>query len=588
MGKVNMDDDYIAKARHSMAHVLAKAVCTLFDDVKLAIGPPIDNGFYYDFDLPHTIREEDFAAIEAKMTEIINGNEDYVLRKLDNPEDELKDEPYKLELIKEFREGGEEITAYDLGEGFSDLCAGPHVENTRELRNWGFKVASIAGAYWRGNSDNAMLQRVYVYAFPTKPELKKHLQFLEEAKKRDHRVVGPHLDLFFLDETAPGMPYWLPKGWKMYNALIDFSRKVHEKRGYQEIVGPQLNSRSLWETSGHWEHYRDDMYTIDFGDDQHFALKPMNCPNAMIVFGHTNRSYRELPLRYSELSLLHRNEASGALHGLLRVRTFRQDDSHNFVAENQIFDEINDILDIADYLYSAFGLVAKAYLSTRPEEGYLGTIEQWNQAEADLKKVLDTRFTGNYEINEGDGAFYGPKIDLKVRDALNREWQLGTVQLDFQLAGKFNLHYTDSDGKQKVPVVIHRALFGSLERFIGILIEQFAGKFPFWLSPVQIGVVPVHTDHEEYAQKITQMLRDAGHRVSIDTSDGTMGNKIKSFRHEMMPYIVIVGEKEVEGGTISLRTRSGVQINEIAPEKFVEICKKMENEHLLELIEEIS
>ncbi|MCL2376768.1 MAG: threonine--tRNA ligase [Defluviitaleaceae bacterium] len=587
MGKINMDDDYIAKARHSMAHVLAKAVCQLFDDVKLAIGPPIENGFYYDFDLPHTIREEDFAAIEQRMTEIMNNNEDYTFRRLDNAEEILVGEPYKLELVKEIREAGEEVTAYDLGEGFFDLCAGPHVENTRELRNWGFKIASVAGAYWRGSSDNAMLQRVYVHAFPTRQELKKHLQFLEEAKKRDHRVLGPQLDLMFFDETAPGMPYWLPKGWKLYNTLMDFTRRVHEQRGYQEIAGPQLNHRTLWETSGHWEHYHDDMFTIDVGNEQYYALKPMNCPNAMIAFGRTNRSYRELPLRYMETSLLHRKEASGTLHGLLRVQTFRQDDAHTFITEEQIHNEINEILDLTNYLYGVFGLTVMAYLSTRPEEGYLGEIEQWNHAEEQLKRVLDDRFAGNYQINEGDGAFYGPKIDLKVKDVLNREWQLGTIQLDFQLAARFGLHYTDSDGKQKAPVVIHRALFGSLERFIGILIEHFAGKFPFWLSPVQIGVVPVHTDHEEYSHKVTQMLRDAGYRTNIDTSDGTMGNKIKSFRHEMMPYIIIIGEKEMEGGTISLRTRSGVQINEIPLHSFMEICKKMETEHLIELIEEI-
>jgi len=586
MGKISMDDDYIAKARHSMAHVLAKAVCELFDDVKLAIGPPIDNGFYYDFDLPHTIKEEDFAKIEERMERIIKNDEEFKLFEIENPEEFFKDEPYKMELIKEFRDKGIEVTAYENG-GFVDLCAGPHIESTKELRNWGFTIASVAGAYWRGDSDRLMLQRVYVHAFPTRQELKKFLSFLEEAKKRDHRALGPKLDLFFFDETAPGMPYWLPKGWKMYNALLDFSRKVHEERGYQEIVGPQLNHRSLWETSGHWEHYHDDMFTIDLSNEQVYALKPMNCPNAMIAFRHTNRSYKELPLRYFETSLLHRKEASGTMHGLLRVQTFRQDDSHNFVSEEQIFDEINDVLDIAEYLYSVFGLTAKAYLSTRPEDGYLGTIEQWNQAEADLKKVLDTRFSGNYEINEGDGAFYGPKIDLKVRDALNREWQLGTVQLDFQLAGKFGLHYTDRDGKQKTPVVIHRALYGSLERFIGILTEQFSGKFPFWLSPLQIGVVPVHPEHEAYAKEVTKKLADAGYRINIDTTDGTMGNKIKSFRNQAVPYIVILGEKEVSEGTVSLRTRSGVQINDISLDVFMDMCGKLDKEHLLELIEEV-
>ncbi|MCL2621229.1 MAG: threonine--tRNA ligase [Defluviitaleaceae bacterium] len=580
----NMDFDYIQKARHSMAHVLAKAVCELFDDVKLGFGPPIDNGFYYDFDMAHTLREEDFPAIEAKMSEIIKNDEEFVQKQIDDPEAFFAGEPYKLELISEFRAAGEEISAYE-NNGFVDLCAGPHIESTKELRNWGFSVANIAGAYWRGNSDNPMLQRIYVHAFPDRKELKKYHQFLEEAKKRDHRLLGNQLDLFFFDETAPGMPYWLPKGAKLYNTLLNFSRKAHEERGYQEIVGPQLNHRGLWETSGHWEHYHENMFTVDLENNQSYALKPMNCPNAMIAFGRKNRSYRDLPLRFYETSYLHRKEASGAMHGLMRVQTFRQDDSHNFITHQQISGEINEILDITDYLYSVFGLTARAVLSTRPLEGYLGEISEWDAAEEQLKTVLNDRYEGDFEINEGDGAFYGPKIDVLVKDVLGREWQLCTIQLDFQLAGKFGLEYTDSDGKRKTPVVIHRALFGSIERFIGVITEHFAARFPFWLSPVQIGIVPVHDAHVEYCQEIYQKLTEAGLRATIDLSEGTMGNKIKTYRNELTPYIIIIGDSEMEQGNISIRVRNGTQVNNISFDSFLTTCKKMDTEHLLDLID---
>jgi len=585
MGKDTKDAEYINIARHSLAHVLAKAVCELFDDVKLGIGPHIDNGFYYDFDLTHTLKEEDFDAIEKKMAQIIMSDDGFERRETCDGLD-FSAQPYKQELKNELETAGEQPTAYTTGT-FFDLCAGPHVENMRELRNWGYKISSVAGAYWRGSSDRPMLQRIYVYAFPSRQELKKYLQFLEEAKKRDHRLLGNQLDLFFFDETAPGMPYWQPKGLKVYNTLLNFSRKVHEEWGYQEISAPLLNSSVLWQTSGHWEHYQDDMFKVALDNDQILALKPMNCPNAILTFKRKNRSYRDLPLRYSQLDYIHRDEATGALHGLLRVQQFRQDDAHIFITKEQISSEINEILNITNQLYDVFGLTYRVFLSTRPEEGYLGDIETWNDAEAALKQVLEARFEGNYTINEGDGAFYGPKIDIMVSDVLNREWQLGTIQLDFQLASRFNLHYTDTDGAQKSPVIIHRTLYGSLERFIGILIEQFAGKFPFWLSPLQIGVVPVHTEHEEYAHGITKQLKAAGFRANIDTTDGTMGNKIKSFRHEMVPYIVIVGEKEMAENTISLRTRSGVQINNISLSDFINICAKLETERLPELIEEV-
>jgi len=581
-----MDMEYMAKARHSLAHVLAAAVGELFGDVKFAIGPAIDNGLYYDFELPHVIKEADFEAIEAKMSEIIKRELDFVQSSVDNPKEAFAGQPYKLELIAELEEKGEEITAYTMG-GFVDLCAGPHVGNTKELRNWGFKVASVAGAYWRGSSDNAMLQRVYVHAFPTMKDLKKYHQFLEEAKKRDHRVLGNNLDLFFFDETAPGMPYWMPKGLKLYNTLLDFSRKTHEARGYQEMSGPQLNNQKLWETSGHWEHYRENMFLVELDEAQTYALKPMNCPNAMIAFARKNRSYKELPLRFMETSIIHRKEASGSVHGLLRVQAFRQDDAHNFITPDQVEEEINNILNITDYLYGVFGLEHRAVLSTRPLEGYLGDIADWDKAEAQLKHVLDTRYEGDYQLNEGDGAFYGPKIDIMVKDTLGREWQLCTIQLDFQLAGKFDIEYTDRDGTRKTPVVIHRALFGSLERFIGVIIEHFAAKFPFWLAPVQIGIVPVHSDHEGYGNEIKAKLEAQGFRVTIDTTDGTMGNKIKSYRHELVPYVLILGDKERDENLVSFRNRNGAQVNGVTLDAFIEACKEMQAKHSIDLVDEI-
>ena len=583
-----MDKNSILETgRHSLAHVLAKAVCILFEDVKLGIGPAIDDGFYYDFDLPHTLNEDDFAKIEDKMREIINNNEEFTLFEVSNFEQEFDGQPYKLELSREFLEAGEKLTAYSTGEGFYDLCAGPHVQNTKELRNWGFCVASVAGAYWRGDSTKPMLQRIYCHAFATRPELKKYHQFLEEAKKRDHRVLGNQLDLFFFDETAPAMPYWLPKGLALYRTLLEFSQKTHAERGYLEMSGPQLNSRKLWETSGHWEHYQDNMYIIELENEQAFALKPMNCPNAMIAYGRKSRSYRDLPLRYFETSIIHRKEASGTFHGLFRVQAFRQDDSHNFISNEQIYDEINHILDISDYLYDTFGLGYRPTLSTRPKEGYLGNIADWDNAEEQLRQVLNRRYgEGNYQINEGDGAFYGPKIDMMVKDVLEREWQCCTIQLDFQLAGKFGLKYADQSGALKTPVVVHRALFGSLERFLGIMIEHFAARFPFWLSPLQVGIVPVHEKHIEYAEKIRRQLYSHGIKAHVDTTEGTMGNKIKSFRHELVPYILILGDKELEDDTISLRVRTGKQINGISLQDFLEKAIDMLQNRSLELTEE--
>ena len=578
----------IHTGRHSLAHVLAKAVTELFDDVKLAIGPAIDTGFYYDFDMSHTITEDDFKKIEERMADIISRNE-YFPKKMISVDDALKlfkDQPYKLELIESLKDKGEDMSVYYLGDDFYDLCRGPHVENTKDLKNWSYKISNVAGAYWHGDENNTMLQRVYVYAYPSKAELKEYLNFVEEAKKRDHRKLGPQLDLFFMDETAPGMPYWLPDGWKMFNVLIDFWRQEHEKRGYHEISSPLVNRDVLWKTSGHWAHYKENMFAIPLSEDQTFAVKPMNCPNAMVVYGRKTRSYRDLPLRFSDCDVLHRKEGSGTLHGLLRVQMFRQDDSHNFITEDQIHSEINSILDIADLFYSIFGLTYSPVLSTRPKD-FMGDIALWDKAEAELKSVLDARYgKDGYKINEGDGAFYGPKIDILMKDALNRVWQTGTIQLDFQLSRNFNLTYTDKDGKQKIPVVVHRVIYGSMERFIGILIEHFAGKFPFWISANQIGIVPVRDEHIDYANKIAEKIRMSGLRVSVDTSEGTMGNKIKSFRKKLLPYIIIVGDKEMENNTISLRVRTGKQINDISLDSFISQCKNMVENHSLDLCEE--
>ena len=591
MSNENMNpavENSVEMCRHSMAHVLAKAVMELYDGVKLAIGPAIETGLYYDFDIPTAITDSDLEKIEAKMTEIIKRREDFTRREI-SAEEALKlfaDQPYKIEMINAL-DGKEEISLYDLGDDFVDLCRGPHVENAIHLRSWSFKVASVAGAYWHGDENNPMLQRVYVYAYPSKAELKEYLNFIEEAKKRDHRRLGPQLDLFFMDETAPGMPYWLPNGWKMFNTLLDFWREEHEKRNYQEISSPLVNLNSLWKTSGHWAHYQENMFIVPLSEEQVYAVKPMNCPNAMVVFQRKTRSYRDLPLRYSDCDVLHRKEVSGTLHGLLRVQMFRQDDSHNFISEDQIYSEINSILDIADLFYGIFGLTYTPVLSTRPAD-YMGEVELWDKAETELKAVLDARYgTTGYQINEGDGAFYGPKIDIMMKDALNRVWQTGTIQLDFQLSRNFNLTYTDRDGALKTPVVVHRVIYGSIERFIGILIEHFAGYFPFWISAQQVGIVPVREEHTDYANEIAEKLRMAKIRATVDTSNGTMGNKIKTFRKELMPYILIVGDKEMEDGTISLRVRTtGKQVNGIPLEMLINACKVMTETHALELTED--
>lgn len=554
--------------RHTTSHIMAQAVKRLYPDAKLAIGPAIENGFYYDFD-NLDIKQEDLEKIELEMKKIIKENLKIESFKLPRDEAiklmESKGESYKVELINDL-EDGEEISFFKQGE-YVDLCVGPHLIYTKAVK--AFKLLNITGAYWRGNENNKMLTRIYGTAFDTKEALDEYLYVLEESKKRDHRKLGKELELFFFDESAPGMAYWLPKGMKMLNVLIDFWRKIHEERGYQEFSGPQLNSSSLWKTSGHWDHYKEDMFVLTDADGNEQALKPMNCPNSIKVYASKLRSYKDLPLRFSDIDVIHRNEKSGQLNGLFRVRMFRQDDSHNYITEEQISSEIKDIIEIAKNLYGIFGLEFKLTLSTRPDD-YMGEIEVWNKAEADLKSVLDEICgENNYTINEGDGAFYGPKIDIKMKDCLGREWQMGTVQLDFQLPMRFNISYIDKNGEKKTPILVHRAIFGSFERFIGILTEHYAGAFPLWLSPVQVKILSLSENEIEYANDIKKKLEKAGFRVEVDSSDEKIGYKIRQAQLEKLPYMIILGKNEVENNNISVRARNGEKIDGISIDEFI-------------------
>ena len=565
------DEEGKGAYRHTTSHIMAQAVKKLFPNAKLAIGPSIENGFYYDYDVEKPFSPEDLENIEKEMKKICD--EDLKLERFTLPRDEaLKlmkdlDEPYKVELIEELPEG-EEISFYKQGD-YVDLCAGPHLMSTGLVK--AFKLTSSSGAYWRGNEKNKMLQRIYGTSFPKKSELDNYLALIEEAKKRDHRKLGKELELFFFDETAPGMAYWLPKGFTMMNVLIDFWRKEHKKYGYQEFSGPQLNSSSLWKTSGHWDHYKEDMFVLTDADGNEQALKPMNCPNSIKVYQTKMRSYKDLPLRFNDVDVIHRNEKSGQLNGLFRVRMFRQDDSHNYVREDQIGSEIKSILELTKKLYSVFGLEYVLTLSTRPDD-YMGEIETWNKAEADLKKVMN-EICGddNYRINEGDGAFYGPKIDIKMKDCLGREWQMGTVQLDFQLPQRFDLYYIDENGEKKTPIMIHRAIFGSFDRFIGIITEHFAGAFPTWLAPVQVKVLPISTEkHADYARKLVDELTDKGFRIEIDDRNEKIGYKIREAQLQKVPYMLVVGDKEIENNQVGVRSRKDGDIGSMSLSDFEE------------------
>ena len=565
------DEEGKGAYRHTTSHIMAQAVKKLFPNAKLAIGPSIENGFYYDYDVEKPFSPEDLENIEKEMKKICD--EDLKLERFTLPRDEaLKlmkdlDEPYKVELIEELPEG-EEISFYKQGD-YVDLCAGPHLMSTGLVK--AFKLTSSSGAYWRGNEKNKMLQRIYGTSFPKKSELDNYLALIEEAKKRDHRKLGTELELFFFDETAPGMAYWLPKGFTMMNVLIDFWRKEHKKYGYQEFSGPQLNSSSLWKTSGHWDHYKEDMFVLTDADGNEQALKPMNCPNSIKVYQTKMRSYKDLPLRFNDVDVIHRNEKSGQLNGLFRVRMFRQDDSHNYVREDQIGSEIKSILELTKKLYSVFGLEYVLTLSTRPDD-YMGEIETWNKAEADLKKVMNEICGGdNYRINEGDGAFYGPKIDIKMKDCLGREWQMGTVQLDFQLPQRFDLYYIDENGEKKTPIMIHRAIFGSFDRFIGIIPEHFAGALPTWLAPVQLKVLPISTEkHADYARKLVDELTDKGFRIEIDDRNEKIGYKIREAQLQKVPYMLVVGDKEIENNQVGVRSRKDGDIGAMSLSDFEE------------------
>ena len=549
------DPQYLSTLRHSCSHILAQAVKRLYPDAKLAIGPSIADGFYYDIDFAEPISEADLPKIETEMRKIVKENEKFEYFSLPREEAiklmQEKKEPYKVELIEDLPEG-ELISFFKQGD-FTDLCAGPHLQTTREVGK-AFKLLNLAGAYWRGSEKNKMLTRIYGTAFETKEALEAHLHMLEEAKKRDHRRIGKDLHLFMFNEAGPGFPFFLPNGMILKNTLIDYWREIHKKNGYVEVSTPVILNRKLWETSGHWDHYKANMYTTVI-DGEDYAIKPMNCPGGVLVYASEPRSYRDLPLRIGELGLVHRHEKSGQLHGLFRVRCFTQDDAHIFMTPEQIKDEILGVVRMIDSVYSLFGFKYKIELSTRPEDS-MGSDEDWANAEAGLKAALEAMGV-EYTINEGDGAFYGPKIDFHLQDCLGRTWQCGTIQLDFQLPHNFQLEYTDADGTKKQPIMIHRAGFGSFERFIGMLTEEYAGKFPTWLSPLQVKVLPVSEKTRDYANQVADRLRAAKVRVKVDERDEKIGYKIREARSiDRVPYMLIIGEKEAEAGNISVRDRS--------------------------------
>lgn len=552
--------------RHSTAHLMAQALKRLHPGTKLAIGPVVGERFYYDVDCPKPLTEEDFAHIEAEMRKIVE--EDLPIRREEVGKAEAVElfegmgEGFKLEILDDLNDG--EISLYRQGE-FVDLCRGPHVPSTGYIK--AFKLLSVAGAYWRGDSSRPMLQRVYGTSFPKQSELEAYLHRLEEAARRDHRRLGPALDLYSFHEEAPGFAFWRPKGQTLYRTLENFSRELQEKRGYQEVATPWILRSKLWERSGHWYHYKENMFVMEH-EGETLAVKPMNCPNHCLLYKEQTRSYRDLPLRIAEYGPLSRFELSGTLHGLMRVRGLHQDDAHLFVREDQIESEIANVLELFDEVYSTFGMKYSIKLSTRPDD-FMGSVETWDRAEAALARALE-KAGREYEINPKDGAFYGPKLDFYVTDALGRVWQCATVQLDYQFPEKFDLTYVDADGTEKRPVMIHRAIMGSLERFIGILVEHFAGAFPTWLAPVQARVIPIGDSHHEYAQGVARTLKEAGLRVEVDSRNEKVGYKIRDAQVQKVPYMLVVGEKEVASGALSVRSRSRGDLGSMAVSEFVE------------------
>ncbi len=558
---------------HTCSHIMAQAVKRLWPEVQLAIGPAIDEGWYYDFDAPFAFTPEHLSKIEAEMKKICK--ERVRIERSEKPRAEAiaymqeKNEPYKVELIEDLPEDAA-ISFYTQGE-FTDLCAGPHLDHTGRVKHNGFKLTSTCGAYWRGDSNRKMLQRIYGVAFPSKEDLEAYLQRIEEAKKRDHRKLGKELGLYMLRDEGPGFPFFLPKGMVLRNTLIDYWRQVHKRYGYVEISTPIMLNRQLWERSGHWEHYKDNMYTTVI-DDTDFAIKPMNCPGGMLVYASEPHSYRDLPLRVGELGLVHRHELSGALHGLFRVRCFTQDDAHIFMTWDQMKDEIKNVVKLFDEVYSVFGLSYQIEVSTMPED-HMGDEKDWDFATETLKQAV-TEMGKDYVINEGDGAFYGPKLDFHLSDSLGRTWQCGTIQLDMQLPERFELEYVGADGEKHRPVMIHRVVLGSIERFIGVITEHFAGAFPLWLSPVQVKVLPVTDRAHEYAKSLVAQLTDADIQAEGDYRSEKLGYKIREAQMQKIPYMLVVGDRDVENNTVSVRTRTGEDLGAMTMEAFIAKCRE--------------
>ena len=563
---------------HTSTHLMAHAIKRLYPDAKLTIGPAVENGFYYDIDLDYKLTQEDLGKIEDEMKKIVK--EGYDIKRFELPADKAielmksKHEDYKVEMIEDLAKEGQNISFYEQGD-FVDLCAGPHLPNVKKVK--AFKLTSVAGAYWRADQNNKMLQRVYGIAFEKKKDLDEYLEMVEEAKKRDHRKLGREMDLFALLEEGPGFPFLLPNGTVMKNLLMDYWREVHREAGYVEIESPIILNRNLWETSGHWFNYKENMYTVQI-DDEDYAIKPMNCPGCMLAYKTKMRSYRDLPLRMAEVGRVHRHELSGALHGLMRVRAFTQDDSHIFMLPEQIKDEIRGVAQLIDKIYTKFGFSYHVELSTRPEK-FIGEIAQWDENEAILKSVIEDLGL-DYVINEGDGAFYGPKIDFHLRDAIGRTWQCGTIQLDSQMPERFDLSYIGKDGEKHRPIMIHRVAYGSIERFIGILIEHFAGKFPVWLAPVQTKILPISDKFMDYAKEIEGKLYDGKVRVALDDRAEKIGYKIREAQLEKVPYMVIVGEKELESNTISIRLRDTGETISMNVDEFVQKVVKESKDRL--------
>jgi len=558
--------------RHSTAHLLAAAVKNLYPEAKNTIGPAITDGFYYDFDFGDTkISESDLEKIEIEMKRIAPTWEGFFRNTVSQAEalKEFENNEYKKELINEFGGEGQEITIYQSGD-FRDLCRGGHVEDPANQLKF-FKLLSVAGAYWRGSEKNKMLTRIYGTAFESQEALEKFLQMKEEAEKRNHKKLGKDLELFMFHETAPGLAYFLPKGVKIYNELVNYWRDEHENYGYHEIFSPLLNKKELYEISGHWEHYQENMFLSQTKEEETYALKPMNCPNAMIVFGSKIRSYKELPLKLGDTDALHRFELSGTLNGLLRIREFRQDDAHIFITEEQIKESFQELFEITEKFYSVFGLQYRFRLGTRPES-FMGDPKLWDRAEEELTKILEDSGK-EFFIEEGDGAFYGPKIDILMKDSLGRDWQMGTIQLDFQLPRRFNLKYTDKDGSEKTPVVIHRVIYGSFERFIGIITEHFAGSFPLWLSPTQVKIIPVSEKFNEHSLEILKKLKEQGIRSEIDLRNETLGARVRDAQNDKVPYMIIVGQKEVESNLITLRLRNSKELQSLSLDNFISETK---------------